>query len=81
MAGVSLLSRSTVPDPRQPFWRWLASPAGTSSPKGAGWLQTAPSVQCDGKRAAEAEANRGSVDFTEQVNSLREMLAEAKLGY
>ena len=60
VAGVSLLSRSTVPDPRQLFWRWLASPAGTSSPKGAGRLQTAPSVQCDGKRAAEAEGTPDS---------------------
>ena len=33
------------------------------------------------ERAAEAEENRGSVDFTEQVDSMREMLAEAKLSY
>ena len=33
------------------------------------------------ERAAEAEANRGSIDFTEQVDSMREMLAEARLGY
>lgn len=33
------------------------------------------------ERAAEAEANRGSVDFSEQVETMRKILAEAKLGY
>lgn len=33
------------------------------------------------ERAAEAEANRGSVDFTEQVETMRKILKEAKLGY
>jgi len=31
------------------------------------------------ERAAEAEANRGSIDFTEQAETMRKILAEAKL--
>ena len=31
------------------------------------------------ERAAEAEANRGSIDFTEQVEVARSILAEAHL--
>lgn len=31
--------------------------------------------------AAEAEANRGSIDFSEQVETMRKILAEAKLIY
>jgi hypothetical protein len=31
------------------------------------------------ERAAEAEANRGSIDFTEQVEIARSILAEAHL--
>lgn len=33
------------------------------------------------ERAAEVEANRGSIDFREQVETMRRILAEAKLGY
>lgn len=32
-------------------------------------------------RAAEVEANPGSIDFTEQVKIARKILAEAHLGY
>lgn len=33
------------------------------------------------ERAAEVEANRGSIDFSEQVETMRRILAEAKLSY
>lgn len=33
------------------------------------------------ERAAEAEANRGSIDFSEQVETMRKILAEAKLSH
>ena len=41
---------------------------------------TGEAAQRFNDRAAEVEANQGSIDFTEQVKIAREILAEAHLG-
>jgi hypothetical protein len=42
---------------------------------------TGEAAQRFNDRAAEVEANPGSIDFTEQVKIARKILAEAHLGY